>query len=169
MMKLLKIAIFTMVMVIAGIGILPTVSATDLTTEPTTEITTELTTEPNLEDTVVDAWEEAKTYVVGSIISLISGGLLTTVAYIVISKGKKSITDFLNKEADDNKISRATADKLIVRTNNALDTVSDKVSNLENAVVIKLDSVAEDIKAVVEEQRSFMTDLNQALQEYFEE
>lgn len=167
-MKLLKITILFMVMVVGGLFVLPTLQASELTTEPTTEITTEITTAvDNL--SITDAWEQAKTWIVGSIISLFSGGTLAAVAYIILNKGKNKITAYLNQAADENKISRATADKLIDRTNDIANKVYNKVDNLETAMVDKLDDVTDKIMEVVDSQSAFFTELKDALIEYMED
>lgn len=163
MMKLLKTAII--IMTIGCLFVFPTVKASELTTEPTTEITTENTDQL----TVTDAWEQAKTWVVGSVLSLFSAGMLSVVAYIIINKGKKKIEGFLDDAVAENKISRATADKLIDRTNDIANSVYHKVDDLETKVVEKLDDVTEKITEVIDSQKGFYEDLESALTEYMEE
>jgi len=181
-MKKLKVFIIALLVIIGFAFMPPTVQASEVTTEPITEemttveevVTTDLiTTEEVVEESEFDIDEtldKAKTWIVGVSLSIISSGLLSTVAYIVLSNLKNKALEQVNEAVAQNKISQATANVATKAIDDGIDLMADKFDKFDKNINEQIIEMNQSVQDLVEGfNTNFLSKLNQALTEYFAE
>ena len=184
-MKKIKVFIIAL-LVIASFTVMPSmIKASEITTEPeiTTEITTEaetteITTEAITTEEVVvddslsidDAFEKAKVYIVGVLLSLASGGMLSLVAGIILNELRKRALKKLEEAVNSNLMSQDTGNKAIETIDKGIVQINEKVVNLENDVLVKVQSLDTHLVDLINKlDTEFVQTLKTALTEYFTE
>jgi len=174
-MKRIRMFIITLLIIVSFSFMPPQVRATDITTETTTEETTEITTvyEETEEETAIDVEviiDKAKTYIVGVALSLLSGGFLGTIAYIVLTNLKTKALEKLNEAVASNQISQSTADKATDMLNKGVEEIGNQIGLFEQNVLTKVNTLDNDVRLLVETiNEKFVNNLKEALTEYFTE
>ena len=184
-MKKIKVFIIAL-LVIASFTVMPSmIKASEITTEPeiTTEITTEaetteITTEAITTEEVVvedslsidDAFEKAKVYIVGVVLSLFSGGMLSLVASIILNQLRKKAIEKLEEAVNSNLMSQETANKAIATLDNGIDKINEKVVSLEQNVLVKVQNLDTHLVELINKiDTEFVQTLKVALTDYFTE
>ncbi len=144
------------------------IQATEITTEITTEEIT--TTEELVVNEPVDLTEtldKAKTWIMAAIIYLLSNGLISGVAYILLKKVKDSAYEQIKLAKDSNKISQDTADKATQIIDNGVNRIELEIQTFETNVASKMDDLGTDMKSLIEKfDTEFMSVFRQALVDY---
>ena len=171
-MKRIKVFIMALLVIISFAFMPPKVYASEVTTEP--EITTEVETteEVVVEDSlsVDEAFEKAKVYIVGVLLSLASGGMLSLVAGIILNELRKRALKKLEEAVNSNLMSQDTANKAIETIDKGIAQINEKVVNLENDVLVKVQSLDTHLVDLINKlDTEFVQTLKTALTEYFTE
>ena len=179
-MKRIKVFTIALLVIVSFAFIPQTVKASEVTTEPeiTTEITTQETTEAETTEEVVaddslsidDAFEKAKVYIVGVVLSLFSGGMLSLVASIILNQLRKKAIEKLEEAVNSNLMSQETANKAIETLDSGIDKINEKVVNLEQNVLVKVQNLDTHLVELINKlDTEFVQTLKVALTDYFTE
>lgn len=168
-MKKIKIFIVALLVITSFAFMPPKFNASEMTTEP---MTTEEITEQESEATIdlEDSLEKIKTWIVGVSMSIISGGLLSTVAFIVLRDLKNKALANLNEAVAQHKMSQELADDATKVINDGVDLLESKFDKFEETVNKQISSMDNSVQDLVDGfNTNFLSKLNRALTEYFAE